>query len=284
MNRIPILLAIILTAGPALAGNVVITAVDEGNEWIAIRYVADAIVSGFALNVSVDNGVIVAVADYNVGECTAEMRGYGMFPGNIEINSDTGQVDYYGSPVAPNTAPGAEGTGIGTDSIVLDMTARYMPGFEPALKGTLCRIKVSENCNVSITGNSIRGNVVMADASQAVLNVVNVSGFDCLVIGEVVGGVFITQAMYDMWVQLGKPSCWCYECHSNGDIDGDCDVDTSDVHEFINGWNDWAHHPCGDTNNDGVVDTTDVMGDPNTGIGGVVYGWITGCGTCVPVQ
>ena len=98
---------------------------------------------------------------------------------------------------------------------------------------------------------------------------------DCLVVGQTVGGNLITQAMYDAWVANGKPDCWCYDCHSLGDTDGDCDVDTGDIGVFLAGWSNYPTGLCADTDNDGDVDTGDV--------GSFLTGWSSGCGSCTPI-
>jgi hypothetical protein len=98
----------------------------------------------------------------------------------------------------------------------------------------------------------------------------------CLVPGKTVGGVYITPAMYNLWLSLGRPECWCYDCHSKGDSDGDCDVDTGDITTLIAGWNSYLNGLCTDTDNDGDVDTGDVTNTLN--------GWNNGCPPgCVPL-
>jgi len=110
----------------------------------------------------------------------------------------------------------------------------------------------------------------LADSNSTVSEV-NSSGcsltFDCLVVEQYVGGVFITQDMYDLWDSLGKPECWCYDCHWRGDSNGDCLVFSMDVTIAFTGWLDYQkaelnHYGyCADTNNDGIVFNEDVTAD-----------------------
>jgi hypothetical protein len=99
---------------------------------------------------------------------------------------------------------------------------------------------------------------------------------DCLIVGDVVGDITVTQEMYDLWASVGKPQCWCYPCHSRGDADGDCDVDIDDVTRFREGWRDYSSpfRFCADTDNDGDVDTGDVTN--------LLDGWTNGCPDCEP--
>jgi hypothetical protein len=95
----------------------------------------------------------------------------------------------------------------------------------------------------------------------------------CLIVGEVVGGNLITQAMVDLWDCLGQPASWCYDCHSVGDFNGDCLIDAADIKVMVAGWR--VYDPDCDTNNDGVIDADDIQA--------VITGWLEGCPSgCVP--
>jgi hypothetical protein len=74
-------------------------------------------------------------------------------------------------------------------------------------------------------------------------------------------------------VTLGKPECWCYDCHCKGDANGDCIIDAGDAMSFVADWNSYG--PCGDTDYDQDVDAGDAMA--------FVDGWNNGCPAgCVP--
>ena len=281
MRKTLLVMLVLLFAAPAFAGTVTMSVSDAGGGWAAISYSADANVSGFGLTISADSGAVITdINDYNVGESVTGNLGFGIFPGTIDINATTGEVDGNGTPVAPNDAPGAAGTGIDTNAIVVEMGALYVEGNEPGLSGTLILVQVDKDCNVCVDGEPIRGDVVLTDANAAITNMPVCAGIsgpgpaDCLVVGQTVGGVFITQAMYDQWVTNGKPNCWCYDCHHKSDTDNDCDVDYTDALVFIAGYSTYANGICADTDNDGDVDYTDAIA--------FIDGYSNGCGSCTP--
>jgi hypothetical protein len=158
----------------------------------------------------------------------------------------------------------------------------------PPQAGVLCKFTVDGDCTATVSANTARGGVVLYDP-QVVADTnlpsscdVVLDG-DCLVVGQTVGGVPITQAMFDLWVSKGKPCEWCYDCHYRGDINGDCVIDSTDLlgTGVGDGWSDaWntAWNAGSDTNNDGVIDSTDLLG---SGSDGWSNGWNNGCGACV---
>jgi hypothetical protein len=171
MRKTLLVIATLFITAQVCAAAVTIEVNDVGDGWAAIRYSADANVSAFGLEVTADSGAIfTAVSDYNVGECTASVQGYGIFPGTIDINESTGEVDGNGTPVAPNDDPGAEGTGLDTNTLILEMGALYVEGNEPALSGTLIKVQVDKNCRVCVEGEPIRGNIVMTDGTAVEAN------------------------------------------------------------------------------------------------------------------
>ncbi len=185
MRKTLLVIVVLFVAAQAYAGTVTLSVVDEGDGWASIRYSADANVSAFGLKVTADSGAVITdINDYNVGECTATVQGYGIFPGTIDINATTGLVDYNGTPVAPNTAPGAAGTGLNTNTLILEMGALYVEGNEPDLSGTLIKVQVDGDCNVCVEGEPIRGNVVLTNADEATLSPTKACatitlGYDC---------------------------------------------------------------------------------------------------------
>ena len=172
MRKTLLVITVLLVATQAYAGNVTLSAVDAssgGERWASIRYSADANVSAFGLKVTADSGAIFTgeVKDYNVGECTATVQGYGIFPGTIVIDESNGVVESNGTPIAPNSDPGASGTGPNTGALVLEMGTLYVEGNEPALSGTLVSVKVDKDCTVCVDTEPVRGNVVLTDANEA---------------------------------------------------------------------------------------------------------------------
>lgn len=166
-----VLLALIFTA-PVMAANTSIDINDLGDGWIAIDYntVYGPNISAFALKVSVDNSAtIFDVCDYYVGESTNPTTGgYGIFPSTIVIVD--GNVTDYNVPIAPNTATGATGTGLDTNSVILELGALYEDGNAPPKTGRLCVIGVdgggASDANVCVDVDTIRGSIVREDANE----------------------------------------------------------------------------------------------------------------------
>ena len=292
MRKTLLVMVVLLFAAPAFAGTVALSVSDEGGGWAAIKYSADANVSGFGLKIYTDSDVnITDINDYNVGESVTGNKGFGIFPGTIDVNATTGLVDGNGTPIAPNDDPGASGTGLDTNTIVVEMGALYVDGNEPGLSGTLILVQVDGDCNVCVEGEPIRGNVVLTDANEAILSPappicagITVPPTECFRVGQVRNGLTITAPMVALWVAKGKPPCWCYDCHHRADINGDCILDGTDILGFnpTSGWSyafSSGYGADSDINYDNLIDGTDILGyDPGSG-------WnkfTSGCGTCTP--
>lgn len=173
MKKTVIVLLALVFVAPAMAVDVVFDINDLGSGIVAIEYDATASpneISAFALKVSVDAGTIEAISNYHIGESNTVGKGYGIFPSNININQTTGVVNSYGNPIAPNTATDAAGTGLDTNSVILELGALYEDGNQPSRTGELCRLTVSGDCNMTITANATRGNVVLDTAEEASTN------------------------------------------------------------------------------------------------------------------
>ena len=173
MRKTILVMAVLLFAAPAFAGTVELTVTDKGGGWATIGYIADANVSGFGLKISADSGAVITdIDDYNVGESVTGNIGYGIFPGTIDINEDTGFVDSNGTPIAPPEDPCSHAgpTGLNTDTLIVEMGALYVEGNEPPLSGTLISVEVDGDCTVCVEGESVRGNVVLTDANFAILD------------------------------------------------------------------------------------------------------------------
>ena len=241
MKKIMLILAVLAMASSAFAA-VTITATDEGGGVVAISYTADSEVRAFALDITVDSGATIsAISDYNVGECTASLKGYGIFMGSIDVNATTGEVDSYGTPEA--SGKDALG-GIGTSGITIELGSLYTDANAPANSGTLCKITVDPNgaSSVNVTlaeEDTSRGGVVMKDASG------------------------ITATLNGCTLDFG-PACWACPLWALGDIDGDGYVTASDVGPIINyyGQGDGTVPcivvPCADLNKDGYITANDV--------------------------
>jgi hypothetical protein len=220
MKKTIFVLSLLLLAGSVMAtGTVTITIVPEGSDLLtgAINYTADANVRAFGLNLVLTGSTMVDVNNYKTdGESVTGSKGYGIYldqETGIDIN-DKGIVQIYGSPVASPNSPGASGSGIDTNKVVLGMGALYQDGNEPPLSGTLCKFRVAGSCTACITAETTyRGGVVMEDGNApTTLNLpCGVSmGVECYDSGA---------SDYATWVAVGKPDCWCYtrQCHADAD-------------------------------------------------------------------
>ena len=161
----------LLVASARSAVNIV---VQDSNGTAAVKYecTAGEVVRAFALDVSVDKGMILGISDFFRGESKAGARGYGIFPAafrdHITVSSGTNAnwdaTEYTPLAVAAdsptNTLPGLNSTGVTLEFGGLwdaNTTAAF-----PAASGTLCTLQLSEAAQVSVAANVIRGGVVSA--------------------------------------------------------------------------------------------------------------------------
>jgi hypothetical protein len=103
-----------------------------------------------------------------------------------------------------------------------------------------------------------------------------------MVVGQTCGGVVITQPIYNRWVSLGSPENWCYPCHFRGDINNDGYIDSTDlmgdegppaIFGWVYAWD--TYDARSDINDDGYIDASDLMGSDS--VDGWIYGWNNGC-------
>ena len=220
MKKILLTLAVFALAVPAMAVNVYL--VDNGDGTGDIKYdmTADSPkIRALALTIELDAGVITAVTAGYEGENTgtaAGQQGFGIFPGTIDIVG--GAINDAGTPVSPNDLPGAAGTGINTDTVVLEMGSLYVTGKETADTGTLATITVSATCDVTITAEeTYRAGVIDENADPAVMTRTGGDAGITLAPSECMK---VTHPDYPAWVTAGKPDCWCYERNCRGDSNG----------------------------------------------------------------
>lgn len=242
MRKMIFALVVVMLATPAWAA-IDISVADLGGGQAAINYSGTELARAFALDITVDAGTIDAISGYAVGD---DNNNYGIFPANFSryITVDaTGAVSDWAAagytPVADPNDPGALG-GLGTSGITVEMGSLY-DAAAPALSGQLCVLTVSEACNMSVTLNATRGNVVLEDASEAT---VDLAGATNVAVGGV--GPAYTGPHPEEWEDVGKPDCWIAsinprQCH--GDADGTSQgkqqfwVSTNDLDVLIAAWN-----------------------------------------------
>jgi len=163
MKKMIVLLALLMLAVPAMAAvNIVVTDNTNGTATISYTTVGEANVPrAFALEVSVDAGNIVDVTPAIEGESTAAAKGFGIFPGTVDVNDADNVIDDFGTPVASSLDPDAPGQK-GSDSVVLEMGSLYVDDVNaPDASGVLCVVEVSEAANLCVSVNELRGGIIL---------------------------------------------------------------------------------------------------------------------------
>jgi hypothetical protein len=270
MRRILLIVAMLVIAVPAMAA-VTVRATHKPTSALCSGVEVNYVCTGgdrmraFALEVSVDtNFVIYAIRDFNTGEntdVTAHRKGYGIFPGKFrdKINpldpcwGDGNENSVY-NPVAPATDADANGTGIGTKKIIVELGSLYPnEGNAPLSTGLLFRIDVKPSqlgpneCNVTLAENMTRGGVVdiNGDHKTPTLTpgkVTYAKKFPCW-------KPFNFQ--YTDWLSVQEPNCWLgsvapdqkWKNQCYGDTDGKVEGTTtkyrifnSDYAKMMNLW------------------------------------------------
>ncbi|MHC4556552.1 MAG: hypothetical protein ACYTFW_23795 [Planctomycetota bacterium] len=243
MRKIIFALIVVILAAPAWA-DIAIIVEELGTGQAGINYSGTELARAFALDITVDRGIIDAISDFAVGD---DNNGYGIFPANfsryITVDSVIGEVDDWSdsnyTPVADINDPGALG-GLGTPGITIEMASLYDTK-APPLEGRLCVITVSEPCMMTVTTNATRGNVVLEDGTEATVDLSNAT--DILIAAP---PLFYTGLQPEEWWTVGRPNCWCAwinprQCH--GDANGKSQgkkkywVSTDDLDILIAAWN-----------------------------------------------
>lgn len=217
MKKLILVLAIALMAVPAMALDVYMTAVDS--DTLAVMYKnADTanLPRAFALQITLDGtGVFNAINGFKTGESTSASKGFGIFPARIAIDS-AGVVTNYGNPLADTADPGAAGTGLGTATVVLEFGSLYFGDTNaPATSGQLCTLDFTKGTATKATlttESTYRGGIVLEDGTPVTdTNELTLAAPECYK---------TTGPDYAVWVQFGKPACWCYQRQCRGDFDG----------------------------------------------------------------
>ena len=242
MRKMVFALVIVMLTTPAWA-DIAITATDLGGGVVAIDYSGTELARAFALDITVDAGTISAISDFAIGD---DNNGYGIFPANfsryITVDAESGQVTDWAvngyTPVADANDPGALG-GLGTNGITIEMGSLYDTE-APPLEGRLCTVTCSEPCRLTVTTNATRGNVVLEDATEAIVNLEAATDY------PVAGVTAYTGPQPDQWEEVGKPDCWVSSINPRqcrGDVDGASQgknkywVSTNDLDVLIAAWN-----------------------------------------------
>ena len=185
MKKLLLVLAILAITAPAFA-EVKITC--EQKPWLGYGAGTDANlvtvyydatseannVRAFGLEIALtdaigaDNAVFASIEGYHAGENDAVNKGFGIFPGTIQIDG-AGNPTSWGTPVAPSTDPGAAGTGLGTNKIVVEMGSLYTGANSPPKSGVLLKFRVNNKvADITISENTERAGLVMENPDEAV--------------------------------------------------------------------------------------------------------------------
>ncbi|MBN1795765.1 MAG: hypothetical protein JW804_03755 [Sedimentisphaerales bacterium] len=212
MKKMTFVLTALLLSFPAMANlNISCKEYSYGSGFhiVEIDYIVTEdsnLPRGFGLEVTVDSGATITSVDSTNPD-------YWVYPGSIVIDTnDPPSVADYGTPIA---------NGLGTGNVILEMGSLHYPTGPdspnaPNFSDMLIRLQLSGgDCNVTVSGNAERGNVVNYDAKEAE----TVYGAPCFIEQDEClvddGGI-----EYDNWVFLGRPDCWCYPRQCRGDADG----------------------------------------------------------------
>ncbi len=142
----------------------------NGLAWIRYECTADEVVRSFALDVTVDRGVILGVSGFLRGPSTPSAPGYGIFPAAFRdhvavdsgTNADWTSSDY--NPIATVAdSPADTLPGLNSSGVTLELGALWNPASTdavPPATGTLCALSVSELAKVTVAANASRGGVV----------------------------------------------------------------------------------------------------------------------------
>ena len=231
MRTTLIVLVALLIATPAIANRVVtVTATNEGDAVVRLDYSFTATegepnrIRAFALEVSVDAGTFDAISDYKEGESSQYSgKGYGIFPGSIDLTNP--EVPVWNDPVAPDTDRGAEDTGLGTDTVILEMGSLYAgsDANAPPSSGTLCKLQIVD-CGMGATlsiavEDAVRGGIVLENPP-----------------GDSPEDVTLTGCLVDC---QPPPTCWdATECPGQSLGDATCDggINFADLFKIKNSW------------------------------------------------
>ncbi len=241
MKKMAIILVVALLSVPSLAAVTCTATCDGDANTVTISYSTDAnLPRAFALDITMDNGATFdSVASSSVD--------YWVFPGTIDINDATGDVDSNGTPIAPSGDPGAQ-TGLGTGGITIEMGSLYdgSPN-APAANGALLVLNISRptdsNTTVTLAENTTRAGVVMENVDEDITPTLT----GCVLEAAAVEPDCYAGAPDEAeWTRIGKPECWCYAYQCKGDTDAEFDgknkngarkyVSLSDLTLFNNAW------------------------------------------------
>jgi len=261
MKKLVILFAVLALTAPLMAQTVTITVTDEGNRVARVDYNATnagAIVAGLGFTVTLDHGIISAISNYQTGVNTPSVKGYGIYPGSVDINTSGAEpvVNSWGTPI---DLTNAAGTGIGFAVMHIAMGTLYEAGNQPALTGTLFKFTVDCQGSGTPINVAIAGDPVRAGSAGGVV-LINGTNIPIYTTGGTIGCLCFngTPTEVAAWIAWGKPASWCGPCWRCGDVNGDCVISFGDVSQVFNDFKTLNTTGRSDVNMDGVLSFGDV--------------------------
>ena len=222
MKKLCFMLTALLLAVPAAyAADVTLSCAQVGdtNE-VTVSYTASADANkprAFGLDIELNNGETIT-------SLTLLDPNYWVYPGTIDINA-SGVIVYDGNGIGqqddaayPDTLYGLDSNGITIEIGSLHSPPEYDSPNAPDLSSAILKFTVSGDCDVAISGNAARGNVVLYDATAAdvdygsgcTVSIAATSCRDLLTTTE--------QALFDRYSANGKdPNAWCWQYQCYGD-------------------------------------------------------------------
>jgi hypothetical protein len=178
MKTLPMITALLLAAYAGRGEVRVLVQETNGMAGISYQCTAGEQVRAFALDVTVDQGEIVAVTNFFRGLSTASSQGYGIFPASFRDTvtvSSGSNADWTASAYSPLAVaadnPGNTLPGLNSSGVTLEFGAIWdpaVPAAAPPASGTLCTLQLSRTANVTIAANLSRGGVIGAPLDLAV--------------------------------------------------------------------------------------------------------------------
>jgi len=217
MKKVVLVLAVLFLASPAWAAVTISCSVDSNCVTVDYNNTEPNHVRGFGLDITVDNGA-------KITDVTSFVADYNIYPGSIDINSQSGDVDANGSPIADAVKyPNVTQPGVGFGGVTVEMGALYEGGPSspnaPADSGTLFKVYVDKDCNVTVTDNVARGGIVMENPQASSNDNLDISCQVVLPVGCTYTGPDVLE-----WASIGSPQSWCNLRQCHGDADNDTET------------------------------------------------------------
>jgi hypothetical protein len=201
MKIYPTFLTAILSAFSASASVNIFVQDTNGVAWLKYQCTAGEVVRAFALDVTVNQGVIFGISDFYTGVSKPGAKGYGIFPASFRdhatVNSGTNvtfDLTQYSPLAVAADYPGDTKPGLNSSGVTLEFGGLWdptLPTAIPSSAGTLCALHLSRGATVSVAPNITRGGIIASppdvvlttsytgafvDADAVILSATNANG------------------------------------------------------------------------------------------------------------